>query len=92
MGTKSGKRGRDGILSSAIDPLLLEGGRTVREIALFLEAQLTTPTGSKFTLATLINNIRSRMFVLVDRGFKLEKNDQRQVKFVKPVESETASV
>lgn len=88
----NGKRGRDGVLSAAIDPLLFEGGRTVREIALLLEGTLVTKTGEKYLLATIINNIRSRMFVLEDRGFKLEKGEKRQVRFVKPVESETASV
>jgi len=87
---KMAKRGRVGKISVAIDPLLLEGGRTVKEIAQLLETQLTTKEGSKYTVATLVNNIRSRMFVLEAQGFKLEKGDKRQVRFVKPVE--TASV
>jgi hypothetical protein len=80
------KRGRKGVLSAAIDPLLFEGGRTVREMSVLLSEQVfLDKNGKEFKadVPTLINNIRSRMFVLVDKGYVLEKTG-RQVKFVQP--------
>lgn len=87
----NGKRGRDGKLSVAIDPLLLEGGHTVREIAQLIEGTLVKTDGERYPLATIINNIRSRMFVLGERGLKLEKDEKRRVRFVEPAKTETAS-
>lgn len=82
----NGKRGREGKLSAAIDPLLSEGGRTVRQMAQLLEETLVNEkTTAKYPLETIINNIRSRMFVLVNRGFKLEKDENRNVRLVAPV-------
>lgn len=90
MGTKSGKRGRDGVLSVRIDPLLLEGGRTVREIAVLLVPEFT----GTHTVASIINNIRSRMVILEKQGYKLEKASDKKLRFVKeevPAEDATSA-
>lgn len=82
-----GKYGREAVLSAVIDPLLLEGGRTVREIALTLEPQFA----GKYTIEKIINNVRSRIVVLQSRGYKLEKGADKKVRLVLPQPTETAT-
>lgn len=76
------KRGRKAILSIVIDPLLFEGGRQVSEMATLLFDKFQ----GKYKKEKLINNIRSRIFIFLDRGYKLEKEAVRKVRIV-PVDN-----
>lgn len=77
----NGKPGRKGVLSVAIDPLLLEGGHTIREISRLLEPQFS----GTFTKEAIANNARSRVFVYQKKGYTLEKTDDKRVRLVAPV-------
>ena len=86
------KRGRKSLLSTHIDPLLMEGGRTVAEIAdEVMERVKETPNrdGSAFTRNGVLNNIRQRMFVLPKYGFKMEKDKDKRIRFVKTTPEST---
>lgn len=89
MNAKTGTKGREAILSVAIDPLLIEGGRKVSEIADVLKLQF----GETYTKARLINNIRSRVVALQDKGYTLEKSGRGGiVKLVAPQPASVASI
>ena len=81
--TDSKKRGRVGVLSAAIDPLLFEGGRRVNEIAELIVTQFN----GQYTKPQVVNNIRSRMNVLVKSGYIVERNpvERRRIRLVAPV-------
>lgn len=92
--TNQVKRGRVGKLSLLIDPLLLEGGRRVNQIADLIVAQ----TNGEYTKGQVVNNIRSRMNVLVKRGYRLERAADRAdakrlflVRLVAPVAAEAVT-
>lgn len=80
--TDSKKRGRKGELSVVIDPLLLEGGRRVNQIAELVVSQF----GDKYKKAQVVNNIRSRMNVLVSKGYTIERDatERRILRLVAP--------
>ena len=80
------KSGPVGVLSVAIDPLLLEGGRRVNKIAELLVERFS----GQYTKRQLVNNIRSRMNVLVKKGYVIER-DATESRIVKLVPVETAS-
>lgn len=88
MGAKTGKRGKDGVLSAVIDPLLLEGGRTVNELTAFLEPQFV----GQFDAAKIRNNIRARIFNLRRKGFRIETTEGRRNRKIRLVAPETTSV
>lgn len=88
------KRGRVGKLSVLIDPLLFEGGRRVNQIADVIVSQ----TNGEYTKAQVVNNIRSRMNVLIKRGYRLERSADRPeasrlflVRLVTPVAAESVT-
>ena len=84
------KRGRKSIVSSVIDPLLIEGGRTVAEIAdLVMDAlkDKTDKEGEPFLRSAIINNVRQRMVVLPRYGYQMAKDGFKRIKFTKEVET-----
>lgn len=87
--TDSKKRGRKGELSVVIDPLLIEGGRRVNQIADLVVSQF----GDKYKKAQVVNNIRSRMNVLVSKGYTIERDatERRILRLVAPVVQEQVS-
>lgn len=83
------KRGRKGVLSVAIDPLLFQGGRRINEIAELLVTQFN----GQYTKPQLVNNIRSRITALTRNGFTIERDtvERRRIRLVAPVVAETVS-
>jgi hypothetical protein len=85
--TEVRKRGRVGILSAAIDPLLLAGGHRVSEIADILVAQF----GQTAAKSKIVNNIRSRIVVLQKQGLRLEKETPGRRPVIKLVVPEVST-
>ena len=81
-GTKkvAGKNGggRDGSLAVLIDPLLLAGGHTIKEIA----AVLAKKAGDAAKDRDLAANVRARMVSYTRKGWRVEKDDQKRVMVV----------
>lgn len=88
------KRGRKSVISAVIDPLLIEGGHTVSEIAdLVLVSLEGVPSrdGTERTKSQIVNNVRQRMFVLPRYGYELTKDSSKRLKFVKETEARVIS-
>jgi hypothetical protein len=83
-----GKRGRKSVVAAAIDPLLLEGGRTVSEIADLVLGTLkgvTTKDGEEYKKSAIVNNVRQRMIQLQKQGYSLIKDEGKRLTFTKAV-------
>ncbi|MFA5138318.1 MAG: hypothetical protein WC728_03715 [Elusimicrobiota bacterium] len=69
---------KEGSLAAIIDPLLLAGGHTVKEIA----EDLGRTAGEAAKGKDLAANVRARMVSYTRKGWKVEKDDQKRVKVV----------
>jgi len=90
-----GKRGRKSVVASAIDPLLLEGGKTVSEVAdLVLETLkgVTNKDGEAYKKSAIVNNVRQRMIQLQKQGYTLAKDAGKRLTFGKDTDVRVASV
>lgn len=75
----NGKPTKNGhTLAGLIDPCLLGGGYTVKEIA----AILTKKGGETAKGRDLAANVRARMVAYTRKGYRVEKDDQKRVKIV----------
>ena len=85
-----GKRGRKAVVSATVDPLLLEGGRTVSEIAdLVLESlkDTTNKDGDPYKKSAIVNNVRQRMIILEKQGYALTRDGGKRLTFTQAVET-----
>ena len=69
-----GKRGKAGVFSALIDPLLLEGGRTVNELTSFL----VEGSNGQYDFNKIRNNIRTRIHCFKQRGYVVETTATRR--------------
>lgn len=69
---------REGSLAAIIDPLLLAGDHTVKEIA----EELCRAAGEAAQGKDLAANVRARMVSYTRKGWKVEKDEQKRVKVV----------
>ena len=77
---KKGGRSKEGSVAALIDPLLFAGGKTAQEIA-----ELVTKQASDLAKGKDVNaNVRARMVSYSRKGWRIEKNDRKHVKVVKP--------
>lgn len=67
-----------GSLAAIIDPMLLAGGKTVKEIA----AELAKKAAEAAKGKDLAANVRARMVSYTRKGWQVEKDDQKRVKVV----------
>lgn len=79
--TKSQGAGREGSLAAIIDPFLLAGGNTVKEIA----AELAKEAGDAAKGKDLQANVRARLISYKRKGWQVEKDDEKRVKIVQRV-------
>ena len=83
-GSPKGKAARSvgsnggGSLAAIIDPMLLAGGKTVKEIA----AELAKKAAEAAKGKDLAANVRARMVSYTRKGWRVEKDDQKRVKVV----------
>lgn len=68
----------NGSLASLIDPLLLAGGMTVKEIA----GELATKAAEAAKGKDLSANVRARMVSYTRKGWHVVKDDEKRVKLV----------
>lgn len=73
------KRQKGGI-SSVIDELLLEGGRTISEVAALVNERVGSLSKNKQSVS---GNVRVRMTLLRKRGYTFERDAEGKVKAVK---------
>lgn len=69
-------------LSAVIDPMLFNGGKTVKEIAGLAIKQAADLAKGKDVQA----NVRARMVSFSRKGWKIEKDDKKHVRVIKPKE------
>ena len=69
---------RPGSLAALIDPLLLAGGMTVKEIAAELAGKAAEAAKGK----DLAANVRARMVSYTRKGWQVVKDDEKRVKLV----------
>lgn len=69
---------RPGSLAALIDPLLLAGGMTVKEIA----AELASKAADAAKGKDLAANVRARMVSYTRKGWQVVKDDEKRVKLV----------
>lgn len=67
-----------GSLASSIDPMLLAGGMTVKEIAAELAGRAAEAAKDK----DLAANIRARMVAYTRKGWQVIKDDEKRVKLL----------
>ena len=70
-------------LSTVIDPILFAGGKTAKEIAALAIKQAPDLAKGKDVEA----NVRARMVSFSRKGWKIEKDDKKHVRVIKPKES-----
>lgn len=75
---KGGKKVRDGSLAAIIDPFLLAGDRTIKEIA----AELKKKAGSQANGKDLEANCRARLWSFKRKGYSVERDAQKRVRVV----------
>lgn len=79
-GPKNGKKPRGESVAAIIDPLLFAGGKTVKEIA-----EVVTKKAAELAKGKDIEaNVRARMVSYTRKGWKVEKDDEKHVKVIKP--------
>lgn len=69
-------------LSSVIDPMLFAGGKTAKEIAEIAIKQVADLAKGKDVGA----NVRARMVSFSRKGWKIEKNEKKHIRVIKPKE------
>jgi hypothetical protein len=69
-------------LSAVIDPMLFAGGKTAKEIAALTIKQAPDLTKGKDVEA----NVRARMVSFSRKGWKIEKNDKKHIRVIRPKE------
>lgn len=69
---------KEGSLAAIIDPLLLAGGHTVKDIA----AELAKKAGEVAKGKDLAANVRARMVGYTRKGWRVQKDDKKCVKVV----------
>lgn len=69
---------REGSLALIIDPLLLAGGHTIKEIA----CELAKKAGDAAKGKDLQANVRARMVTYRRQGHRIDKNSENHVKLV----------
>jgi hypothetical protein len=79
---KGGRKPTKESLSATIDPMLFEGGKTVKEIAESAIKQSVDLAKGKDVEA----NVRARMVSFSRKGWKIEKNDKKHIRVIKPKE------
>ena len=79
---KGGRKLNKESLSATIDPMLFSGGKTVKEIAELAIKQAAELTKGKDVEA----NVRARMVSFSRKGWKIEKDDKKHVRVIKPKE------
>lgn len=67
-----------GSLAAIIDPMLLAGGKTVKEIA----AELAKKAAEAAKGKDLAANVRARMVSYTRKGWRVEKDDKKRVRVV----------
>ena len=72
---------RDGSLAALIDPLLLAGGMTVKEIA----AELAKKSVAAAKDRDLSANVRARCWSFKKKGWQIVKDDEKRVQVVQKV-------
>jgi hypothetical protein len=65
-------------MSTIIDPLLFEGGKTIQQIA----EVLATKGGPSIKSKNLEANVRARMVSFRRKGWQVEKDEQKRVKVI----------
>lgn len=78
-GARGGRNPRGESVASMIDPYLLQGGKTVREIAELVSEK----AGELAKKRNMEANVRARMVTYSRKGWKVEKNDRKHVMVVK---------
>jgi len=76
-------KGRKPVIAGLIDPLLFEGGHTVRQIADLVRNQLVTMPGFSKWNGKMVNNIETRIHLLRKRGVKVTRDEFKRVLAVK---------
>lgn len=77
---KKGGRKKEGSVATLIDPLLFAGGKTTQEIA----ALVTKQAGALAKGRDINANVRARMVTYSRKGWKIEKNEKKHVRVIKP--------
>lgn len=75
---RNGAGSRDGSLAAIIDPFLLAGGKTIKEIAGELAKKAADAAKGK----DLAANVRARMVSYTRKGWKVVKDDMKRVRIV----------
>lgn len=65
-----------GSLAAIIDPMLLAGGKTIKEIT----AELAKKAGEAAKGKDLAANVRARMVSYTRKGWRVEKDDAKRVR------------
>ena len=76
---KGERKTREGTLASIIDPFLLQGGKTIVEIA----AVLGKKAGAAGKGKDLAANVRARMVAYTRKGWRVEKDAKKHIKVVR---------
>jgi hypothetical protein len=84
---KGGRKPSKESLSATIDPMLFAGGKTVKEIAELAIKNAPDLAKGKDVEA----NVRARMVSFSRKGWKIEKNDKKHVRVIKPKEGAHAN-
>lgn len=79
---RTGSKSAKASLSSTIDPMLFAGGKTVKEIAELAIKQAADLAKGKDVEA----NVRARMVSFSRKGWKIEKDEKKHVRVIKPKE------
>ncbi len=75
---KSGKKVRDGSLAAIIDPFLVAGGHTIKEIA----AELKKKAGPQANGKDLEANCRARLWSFKRKGYSVERDTQKRIRVI----------
>ncbi len=78
--SKGGRKSNKESLSATIDPMLFAGGKTVKEIAALAIKQAADLAKGKDVEA----NVRARMVSFSRKAWKIEKDDKKHVRVLKP--------
>ncbi|MCG3204933.1 MAG: hypothetical protein KCHDKBKB_01650 [Elusimicrobia bacterium] len=79
---KGGRKPSKESLSTTIDPMLLAGGKTVKDIAELAIKNAPDLAKGKDVEA----NVRARMVSFSRKGWKIEKDDKKHIRVIKPKE------
>lgn len=79
-GANAGRKPRGESVAAIIDPFLIAGSKTVKEIA----ELATKKAGALVKNRDNEANVRARMVTYSRKGWKIEKDDQKRVRIIKP--------